>query len=79
MVLFLWVVTIPIGFVWFFADFILVRIVPEKDVALLGMYEFDRKPTSKEIIFIRDNVPYFVPPSRSEDLSSSIKRASLIQ
>lgn len=39
MVYFLWVITIPIGFLWYFADRILMRIVPEKDVAnLAGQY-----------------------------------------
>ena len=39
MVLFLWAVTIPIGIFWFFADVILLRIVPEKEVAILaGQY-----------------------------------------
>lgn len=39
MVLFLWTVTIPIALVWFFADVILMRIVPEKEVAsLAGLY-----------------------------------------
>lgn len=36
MVYFLWVITIPIALLWFFADKILVRIVPEKDVAILA-------------------------------------------
>ncbi|KAK2783574.1 hypothetical protein FQN52_009578 [Onygenales sp. PD_12] len=36
MIYFLWIVTIPIGFVWFFADRILMLIVPEKDVAILA-------------------------------------------
>lgn len=36
MVFFLWVVTIPIGLLWFFADKILVAIIPEKEVALLA-------------------------------------------
>ncbi|KAI2196680.1 hypothetical protein LOZ20_002961 [Ophidiomyces ophidiicola] len=39
MVVFLWVITIPIGFVWFFAESILKMIVPEKEVAVLaGQY-----------------------------------------
>ncbi|OAX80667.1 hypothetical protein ACJ72_04991 [Emergomyces africanus] len=39
MVYFLWVMTIPIGFVWYFADRILMAIVPEKEVAVLaGLY-----------------------------------------
>ncbi|KAL4806774.1 mate-domain-containing protein [Aspergillus unguis] len=39
MVFFLWLITIPIAVVWFFADKILVSIVPEKDVAeLAGLY-----------------------------------------
>lgn len=39
MVFFLWTVTIPIAFVWFFADKILMKIVPEKEVAsLAGLY-----------------------------------------
>ncbi|EQL36050.1 hypothetical protein BDFG_02313 [Blastomyces dermatitidis ATCC 26199] len=39
MVYFLWVMTIPIGFVWYFADRILMVIVPEKEVAVLaGLY-----------------------------------------
>lgn len=39
MVYFLWLMTIPIVLVWFFADKILMRIVPEKDVATLaGLY-----------------------------------------
>ncbi|PGH18420.1 hypothetical protein AJ79_00489 [Helicocarpus griseus UAMH5409] len=39
MVYFLWAMTIPIGFVWYFADRILMRIVPEKEVAVLaGLY-----------------------------------------
>ncbi|OJD15220.1 hypothetical protein AJ78_04519 [Emergomyces pasteurianus Ep9510] len=39
MVYFLWAMTIPIGFVWFFADRILMVIVPEKEVAVLaGLY-----------------------------------------
>ncbi|KAL4886661.1 mate-domain-containing protein [Aspergillus karnatakaensis] len=39
MVYFLWVISIPIALVWFFADKILLRIVPEKDVAkLAGLY-----------------------------------------
>jgi len=39
MVCFLWVITIPIALLWFFADKILNRIVPEKDVAdLAGLY-----------------------------------------
>ncbi|EER24567.1 MATE efflux family protein [Coccidioides posadasii C735 delta SOWgp] len=39
MIWFLWTITIPIGFVWFFADKILMAIVPEKEVAILaGQY-----------------------------------------
>lgn len=39
MVFFLWVITIPIALLWFFADRILIRIVPEKEVAMLaGLY-----------------------------------------
>lgn len=39
MIWFLWVITVPIGFVWFFADRILMTIVPEKEVAVLaGQY-----------------------------------------
>ncbi|KAL3471123.1 mate-domain-containing protein [Aspergillus californicus] len=39
MVFFLWAITIPIAFLWFFADRILLKIVPEKDVAeLAGLY-----------------------------------------
>lgn len=39
MVFFLWTVTIPIAVIWFFADAILMKIVPEKDVAVLaGLY-----------------------------------------
>lgn len=39
MVLFLWVITIPIAVVWFFATAILMRIVPEKEIAeLAGQY-----------------------------------------
>lgn len=39
MVYFLWLITIPIGVVWLSADRILVRIVPEADVArLAGLY-----------------------------------------
>ncbi|KKK25214.1 hypothetical protein ARAM_001046 [Aspergillus rambellii] len=39
MVYFLWLITIPIAVLWYFSDKILVRIVPEKDVALLaGLY-----------------------------------------
>ncbi|KAL5338303.1 mate-domain-containing protein [Aspergillus crustosus] len=39
MVFFLWVITIPIALLWFFADWILVKIVPEQDVAeLAGLY-----------------------------------------
>ncbi|KAL4891539.1 putative membrane protein, putative efflux pump [Aspergillus ambiguus] len=39
MVYFLWAITIPIAFLWFFADRILVKIVPEKEVAMLaGLY-----------------------------------------
>ncbi|KAI9367448.1 mate-domain-containing protein [Aspergillus egyptiacus] len=39
MVYFLWTITVLIALFWFFADRILVRIVPEKDVAeLAGLY-----------------------------------------
>ena len=39
MVFFLWFITIPIGIVWLCADFILIRIVPEAEVAILaGQY-----------------------------------------
>lgn len=39
MVYFLWTITIPIALVWFFADKILMKIVPEKEVAALaGLY-----------------------------------------
>ncbi|KAL4946796.1 hypothetical protein BDV06DRAFT_217954 [Aspergillus oleicola] len=39
MVFFLWVITIPIAVLWFFADEVLVRIVPETEVAeLAGLY-----------------------------------------
>ncbi|ODH29343.1 hypothetical protein ACO22_03770 [Paracoccidioides brasiliensis] len=39
MVYFLWVLTIPIGFVWYFADKILTVIIPDKEVAMLaGLY-----------------------------------------
>lgn len=39
MVYFLWVITIPIGIIWLSAEQILVRIVPEADVArLAGLY-----------------------------------------
>ena len=39
MVLFLWTITIPIGIIWLCADKILMKIVPEKDVAVLaGQY-----------------------------------------
>lgn len=39
MVLFLWTVTIPIALIWFFADRILMRIVPDPDIAsLTGLY-----------------------------------------
>ncbi|KAL2827548.1 mate-domain-containing protein [Aspergillus cavernicola] len=39
MIYFLWLITIPIALIWFFADRILMRIVPEKDVAeLAGLY-----------------------------------------
>ncbi|KAL4907163.1 hypothetical protein BDW74DRAFT_121550 [Aspergillus multicolor] len=39
MVAFLWVITIPIALLWFFADKVLVRIVPEREVAeLAGLY-----------------------------------------
>lgn len=36
MVFFLWVVTVPIAVLWFFAEDILQRIVPEKEVAILA-------------------------------------------
>lgn len=36
MVFFLWTCTIPIAVVWFFAEQILMRIVPEKEVAVLA-------------------------------------------
>lgn len=36
MVFFLWTITIPIGIIWLLADHILMRIVPEKDVAILA-------------------------------------------
>ena len=36
MVLFLWTITIPIGIIWLCADKILMKIVPEKDVATLA-------------------------------------------
>ena len=36
MVFFLWTITIPIAIIWLCADFILMRIVPEKDVAFLA-------------------------------------------
>lgn len=39
MVLFLWIVTIPIAILWCFADRILIKIVPDPGVALLaGLY-----------------------------------------
>ncbi|GAQ41933.1 MATE efflux family protein subfamily [Aspergillus niger] len=39
MVFFLWAISIPIIVLWFFADRILIRIVPEKEVAMLaGLY-----------------------------------------
>ncbi|PKY09318.1 MATE efflux family protein [Aspergillus campestris IBT 28561] len=39
MVYFLWVITIPIGVLWYFADRVLLMIVPEKEVAVLaGLY-----------------------------------------
>jgi MATE family multidrug resistance protein len=39
MVFFLWVITIPIALLWYFADRILIRIVPEEDVArMAGLY-----------------------------------------
>ncbi|CAK40008.1 hypothetical protein CBS63078_729 [Aspergillus niger] len=39
MVFFLWAISIPIILLWFFADRILVRIVPEREVAMLaGLY-----------------------------------------
>lgn len=39
MVIFLWTVTIPIALLWFFADKILMKIVPDQDVAsLAGLY-----------------------------------------
>jgi multidrug resistance protein, MATE family len=36
MVLFLWTITIPIAIVWFFAESILQKIVPEKEIAILA-------------------------------------------
>lgn len=36
MVFFLWSITIPIGIIWLYADKILMRVVPEKDVAILA-------------------------------------------
>ena len=36
MVFFLWTITIPIAIIWLCADFLLMRIVPEKDVAVLA-------------------------------------------
>lgn len=36
MVYFLWTITIPIGIIWLCADKILMKIVPEKDVAILA-------------------------------------------
>ena len=36
MVFFLWTITVPIGIVWLCADRILMRIVPEEDVAILA-------------------------------------------
>ena len=36
MVYFLWTITIPIGIIWLCADMILIKIVPEKDVAVLA-------------------------------------------
>ena len=36
MVYFLWCITVPIGIVWLCADFILIKIVPEDDVAILA-------------------------------------------
>ncbi|KAG8527542.1 uncharacterized protein KY384_007694 [Bacidia gigantensis] len=36
MVFFLWTITIPIGVVWMCADLILMRIVPDRDVAVLA-------------------------------------------
>lgn len=39
MVYFLWLVTIPIAVLWFFSEYILAKIVPEKDVAAMaGLY-----------------------------------------
>jgi MATE family multidrug resistance protein len=39
MVYFLWILTIPIGFIWFFAEFLLLKIIPEKESAeLAGLY-----------------------------------------
>lgn len=39
MVYFLWLITIPIALLWFFADRILTKIVPEREVAVLaGQY-----------------------------------------
>ena len=36
MVCFLWAITIPIGIIWVCADLILLKIVPEKDIAVLA-------------------------------------------
>ncbi|KAL9073342.1 MAG: hypothetical protein Q9161_002957 [Pseudevernia consocians] len=36
MVYFLWMITIPIGIIWLCADKILMKVVPEKDVAILA-------------------------------------------
>ncbi|KAL9126715.1 MAG: hypothetical protein Q9217_004278 [Psora testacea] len=36
MVYFLWTITIPIGIIWICADLLLMKIVPEKDVAMLA-------------------------------------------
>lgn len=39
MVYFLWTITIPIAIIWLCAEYILIKIVPEKDVAILaGQY-----------------------------------------
>jgi MATE family multidrug resistance protein len=39
MIFFLWVITIPIALLWFFADKVLIKIVPEREVAeLAGLY-----------------------------------------
>ena len=36
MVYFLWTITIPIGIIWLCAEYVLMKIVPEKDVAILA-------------------------------------------